>query len=93
MIAAYSRWKFAASPSFAPGGGGCAGGLADAVGPRALVRFEATAAIRGLASLFSGFAGPDDLVRAGLLAGFDPPAVELLRAAFASPRPWTAEIY
>jgi len=53
----------------------------------------ATADIRGLASLFSGFAGPDDLARAGLLAGFDPPAVELLRAAFASPRPWTAEIY
>ena len=53
----------------------------------------ATADIRGLASLFSGFAGPDDLVRAGLLAGFDPGAVELLRAAFASPRPWTAEIY
>jgi predicted acetyltransferase len=53
----------------------------------------ATANIRGLASLFSGFAGPDDLVRAGLLTGFDPPAVELLRAAFASPRPWTAEIY
>jgi predicted acetyltransferase len=53
----------------------------------------ATASIRGLASLFSGFAGPDDLLRAGLLGGFDPPAVELLRAAFASPRPWTAEIY
>jgi predicted acetyltransferase len=53
----------------------------------------ATADIRGLASLFSGFAGPDDLVRAGLLTGFDPEAVELLRAAFASPRPWTAEIY
>jgi predicted acetyltransferase len=53
----------------------------------------ATADIRGLASLFSGFAGPDDLVRAGLLGGFDPPAVELLRAAFASPRPWTYEFY
>jgi predicted acetyltransferase len=53
----------------------------------------ATASIRGLASLFTGFAGPDDLARAGLLDGFDPPAVELLRAAFASPRPWTAEIY
>jgi predicted acetyltransferase len=53
----------------------------------------ATANIRCLASLFSGFAGPDDLVRAGLLTGFDPTAVELLRAAFASPRPWTAEIY
>jgi predicted acetyltransferase len=49
--------------------------------------------IRGLASLFTGFATPDDLVRAGLLTGFDPAAVELLRAAFASPRPWTAEFY
>ena len=49
--------------------------------------------IRGLASLFTGFASPDDLVRAGLLSGFDPAAVELLRAAFASPRPWTAEFY
>jgi predicted acetyltransferase len=53
----------------------------------------ATADIRGLASLFTGFAGPDDLVRAGLLGGFDGDAVELLRAAFASPRPWTAEFY
>jgi predicted acetyltransferase len=53
----------------------------------------ATAGIRGLASLFTGFVGPDDLLRAGLLAGFDGPAVELLRAAFASPRPWTAEFY
>jgi predicted acetyltransferase len=52
-----------------------------------------TADIRGLASLFTGFAGPDDLVRAGLLAGFDPAALDLLRAAFASPRPWTAEFY
>jgi predicted acetyltransferase len=53
----------------------------------------ASADIRGLASLFTGFAGPDDLVRAGLLSGFDPDAVDLLRAAFASPRPWTAEFY
>ena len=53
----------------------------------------ASADIRGLASLFTGFAGPDDLVRAGLLRGFDPDAVDLLRAAFASPRPWTAEFY
>jgi predicted acetyltransferase len=53
----------------------------------------ATADVRGLASLFTGFAGPDDLLRAGLLAGFDPAALDLLRAAFASPRPWTAEFY
>jgi predicted acetyltransferase len=56
-------------------------------------RGTATADIRGLASLFTGFAGPDDLIRAGLLGGFDPAAVDLLRAAFASPRPWTAEFY
>jgi predicted acetyltransferase len=53
----------------------------------------AIADVRGLASLFTGFAGPDDLVRAGLLSGFDPAALDLLRAAFASPRPWTAEFY
>jgi predicted acetyltransferase len=52
-----------------------------------------SADIRGLAPLFTGFAIPDDLIRAGLLNGFDPGAVELLRAAFASPRPWTAELY
>jgi predicted acetyltransferase len=52
-----------------------------------------TADVRGLASLFTGFAGPDDLLRAGLLTGFDPGAVGLLRSAFASPRPWTAEFY
>jgi predicted acetyltransferase len=65
-----------------------AGGT-DAPGPDP----GATADIRGLASLFTGFAGPDDLVRAGLLSGFDPAALDLLRAAFASPRPWTAEFY
>ena len=54
---------------------------------------DAVADVRGLASLFTGFAGPDDLLRAGLLSGFDPGAVDLLRAAFASPRPWTAEFY
>jgi predicted acetyltransferase len=54
---------------------------------------DASADIRGLASLFTGFAGPDDLVRAGLLSGFDPEGLDLLRAAFASPRPWTAEFY
>jgi predicted acetyltransferase len=53
----------------------------------------AWADIRGLASLFTGFVGPDDLVRAGLVTGLDPDTVDLLRAAFASPRPWTAEFY
>jgi hypothetical protein len=40
----------------------------------------ATAEVRGLASLFTGFAGPDDLVRAGLLSGFDPAAVERVQS-------------
>ena len=65
------------------------GGVAPAPPPTQ----AATADIRGLASLFTGFAGPDDPIRAGLLTGFDPAAVDLLRAAFASPRPWTAEFY
>jgi predicted acetyltransferase len=53
----------------------------------------ATVDVRGLASLFTGFAGPDDMVRAGLLDGAGPDDLELLRAAFASPPPWTAEFY
>jgi predicted acetyltransferase len=53
----------------------------------------AVADVRGLAPLFSGFAGPDDLARVGLLTGFDPSDLDLLRSAFASPRPWTAELY
>src|SRR4029453_7394653 len=52
----------------------------------------AVADIRGLASLFTGFAGPDDLVRAGLLDGFDPAAGEVLRAALASPPPLSAGV-
>ena len=63
------------------------------VAPAAPSTSAPTADVRGLASLFTGFAGPDDLLRAGLLAGFGPDAVDLLRAAFASPRPWTAEFY
>jgi predicted acetyltransferase len=61
--------------------------------PASSLAAAAAADVRGLASLFTGFAGPDDLLRAGLLAGFDPAAVDLLWAAFASPRPWTAEFY
>ena len=53
----------------------------------------ATADPRGLATLFSGFSGPDELVRVGLLAGLSPADLDLLRAAFASPRPFTAELY
>jgi predicted acetyltransferase len=63
------------------------------VAPAGAAAPAARADVRGLASLFTGFAGPDDLVRAGLLAGFGPEDLELLRAAFASPRPWTAEFY
>ncbi len=48
---------------------------------------------RGLAPLFTGFTDPADLVRAGLLAPPGPDSLEFLRAAFASPRPWTAELY
>jgi len=53
----------------------------------------ATVDVRGLATLFTGFAGPDDMVRAGLLSDAGPDDLDLLRAAFASPRPWTAEFY
>ena len=53
----------------------------------------ARAAVRGLAPLFTGFASPDDLARVGLLAGLAQPDLDLLRAAFASPRPWTFEVY
>jgi predicted acetyltransferase len=69
-----------------------AGGAA-VVEPAPAAAPAATADIRGLASLYTGFAGPEDLVRAGLLSGFDQAALDLLRAAFASPRPWTAEFY
>jgi len=53
----------------------------------------ALATVRGLAPLFTGFTDPADLVRAGLLALPRPADLEFLRAAFASPRPWTAEVY
>ncbi|HEY2958195.1 MAG TPA: GNAT family N-acetyltransferase [Actinomycetota bacterium] len=48
---------------------------------------------RGLAALFTGFADPGLLAAAGLLGGFDTRELDLLRAAFAGPRPWTAEHY
>jgi predicted acetyltransferase len=63
------------------------------VEPAGTAAVAATADVRGLASLFTGFTGPDDLVRAGLLAGFGRDDLDLVRAAFASPRPWTAEFY
>jgi predicted acetyltransferase len=49
--------------------------------------------LRGLAALFTGFAAPDQLARVGLLDGVDGPGLELLRRAFASPPPFTAEQY
>lgn len=52
-----------------------------------------TASVQGLAALFTGFAGPDELARTGLLDAADPAALEVLRAAFASPKPFTAELY
>jgi predicted acetyltransferase len=48
---------------------------------------------RGLAALFTGFADPGLLAAAGLLGGFGEGELGLLRAAFAAPRPWTAEHY
>lgn len=51
------------------------------------------ASMRGLAALFTGFAGPDELAGAGLLDGLGPAGLEVLRAAFASPKPFTAELY
>jgi predicted acetyltransferase len=59
--------------------------------PRATT--EAMSTIGGLAALFTGFSGPDELARAGLLDGPDPAGLEVLRAAFAGPKPYTAELY
>ena len=42
---------------------------------------------RGLAALFTGYAGADTLARAGL-AGGEPAALGLLSALFAGPTPW-----
>jgi predicted acetyltransferase len=82
------------APGSEPGSGsGSAGARVPGWGSAEPDPAVPAADIRGLASLFTGFATPDDLLRAGLLRGFDPDAVELLRAAFASPRPWTAEFY
>ena len=53
----------------------------------------ATTSIRGLAALFTGFAAPVQLARVGLLDGVDAAGLELLRRAFASPPPFTAELY
>ncbi len=48
---------------------------------------------RGLAALFTGFTGPDELAGARLLDGLAVADLEFLRAAFASPKPFTAELY
>jgi predicted acetyltransferase len=51
------------------------------------------ASVRGLAALFTGFAAPDELAGAGLLRDVDAAGLAVLRAAFASPAPFTAELY
>jgi predicted acetyltransferase len=51
------------------------------------------ASVGGLAALFTGFAAPEELANAGLLRGMDAEDVALLRAAFAGPAPFTAELY
>lgn len=66
-----------------PGGSATAGGSAT----------PATATIRRLAALFTGFAGPDELAGTGLLGGMDPAGMEVPRTAFAGPTPFTAEPY
>lgn len=53
----------------------------------------ASAHVRGLAALFTGYQDPASLAAAGLLRGFDDGTLAFLRAAFASPRPWTAAHY
>jgi predicted acetyltransferase len=73
--------------------GGGTGRMERADGPATGPATTGTATIRGLAALFTGFAGPDKLVTAGLLGGVDPAGFEVLRAAFAGPKPFTAELY
>jgi predicted acetyltransferase len=48
---------------------------------------------RALATLFTGYLDPFELVRAGLLTGADQATIGFLREAFASPPPWTREHY
>jgi predicted acetyltransferase len=48
---------------------------------------------RALAALFTGYQDPAALAAASLLDGFSDADLGFLRAAFASPRPWTAEHY
>jgi predicted acetyltransferase len=67
------------------------GGKAEVT--RAAVAPTARAEPRGLAALFTGFADAALLGAAGLLAGFGERELDLLRAAFAGPRPWTSEYY
>jgi predicted acetyltransferase len=52
-----------------------------------------TASVRALGPLFTGFLGPEELVRAGLLTGAGAPDLAFLRAAFTTHRPWSAEHY
>jgi len=73
----------AGAASVVPVAGGAPGGADSAVRSGA----------RGLAPLFTGFTDPADLIRADLLAASGPDTLDFLRAAFASPRPWTVELY
>jgi predicted acetyltransferase len=51
------------------------------------------AEMRGLAALFTGFLGPEELTRAGLMGDIGHREQAFLRAAFCTHRPWTAEHY
>lgn len=53
---------------------------------------EITISARTLASIFSGFVGPHEARRAGMLDGPDGP-LDRLAAVFAGPAPWTADFF
>jgi predicted acetyltransferase len=71
------------------GDGNDGGDGSDGSGPSGPV----AASVRGLAALFTGFAAPEELASAGLLLGADAGDLLVLRAAFAGPPPFTAELY
>jgi predicted acetyltransferase len=68
-------------------------GSLERSGTRGASADAAATSIRGLAALFTGFAGPEQLARLGLLDGVDCAGLAVLRRAFASPEPFTAELY
>jgi predicted acetyltransferase len=77
----------------ATGGSATSGGAAAEGSGASGSRSPAIATVRGLAALFTGFAGPDKLANTGLLQGMEAGDLALLRAAFAGPAPFTAELY